>query len=194
MLQPSDQLRARVLSDIYTLIKFYTFKRKMWLYHHTCICISTAYFPGLAAPPTMAHYTGVVFLVLNLNQEKKYIFIPELYLYSFIYLTRHTSWCQTLICADLAAYQHTCIHERGEEGARKRMNSWMRRRGGGGTLILLCHDFGAFLSFYGNKIATVSLTGSPESAFRPRQATARPEKSGKSLKSLQQLIYSRNLL
>lgn len=191
MLQPSDQLRARVLSDIYTLIKFYTFKRTVSSYMHMHQYCVFSWLGRTSYNGTL--YRGC-FFGSKFKSRKKYIFIPELYLYSFIYLTRHTSWCQTLICADLAAYQHTCIHERGEEGARKRMNSWMRRRGGGGTLILLCHDLGAFLSFYGNKIATVSLTGSPESAFRPRQATARPEKSGKSLKSLQKLLYFRNLL
>lgn len=70
----------------------------------------------------------------------------------------------------------------------------MKRRGGGGTLILLCHDLGACLSFYGNKIATVSADWVSRIRFKARQATARPGKSGKSLKSLKQLIFSRNLL
>lgn len=98
----------------------------------------------------------LIFFCSKFKSVRRYIFIAELYLYSFIYLTRHASQCQTVVCADLAAYQHTCTHERGEEGTRSGMNRWMRRRGGGGTLILLCHDLGACLSFYGNKIAAVS--------------------------------------
>ena len=49
---------------LYMLIKFQTFKREMWLYYHTCICIGTAYFPGLAAPS----YSEGFFFVLNINQ------------------------------------------------------------------------------------------------------------------------------
>lgn len=62
---------------------------------------------------------------------------------------------------------------------RERMNRWMRRRGGEGTLILLCHDLGGCLSFYENKIATVSADWLSRIRFKARQATARPEKSGK---------------
>lgn len=64
---------------------------------------------------------------------------------------------------------------------RERMNRWMRRRGGEGTLILLCHDLGGCLSFYENKIATVSADWVSRIRFKARQATVRPEKSGKSL-------------
>lgn len=127
------------------------------------------------------------FCCSKFKSVRRYIFIPELYLYSFIYLTRHTSQCQAVVCADLAAYQHTCIHERGEEGARSGMNRWMRRRGGGGTLILLCHDLGACLSFYGNKIAAVSADWLSRIRVEARQATARPQKFGESLKSFQRL-------
>lgn len=35
-------------------------QREMWLCGRTRIRISTAYFRGLAAPPPMAHYSGLV--------------------------------------------------------------------------------------------------------------------------------------
>lgn len=45
-----------------------------------------------------------------------------------------------------------------------RGEGWIDRGGrgggrGGGTLILLCHDLGGCLSFYGNKIETNSAEG-----------------------------------
>lgn len=53
---------------------------------------------------------------------------------------------------------------RGGGGERRGMDRWIDRGGrgggrGGGTLILLCHDLGGFLSFYGNKIETNSAEG-----------------------------------